>query len=48
MVLPFGKRVEFKTTRIERVMLWTALVLALAANWAYVLWSGMFEVPLEL
>lgn len=48
MVLPFQKRVEFSTTVRERVVLWSLFVLALVANWAYILWSGMFEVPLHL
>jgi hypothetical protein len=47
-VLPTGKRVVLLTTPVEARVLKTAIVLAFVANWAYVLWAGMYRVPLAV
>lgn len=48
MVLPSRKRVVLKATAGQRRMLWFAFVGVCIANWVYVVWSGMYEVPLVL
>jgi hypothetical protein len=44
--LPTGKRVVLMTSTAEAVALKSLIVLALVANWVYVLWAGMYRVPL--
>lgn len=48
LVLPRRKRVVLVATKQQRRMLWAAFVLVCLANWAYVVWAGMYEVPLNL
>lgn len=48
MVLPSRRRVVLLASRTQRRRLWYAFVAVCIANWAYVLWSGMYEVPLVL
>jgi hypothetical protein len=48
IVLPAKRRVILEATKGERRMLWMLLLSALIANWAYVLWAGMYEQPLVI
>jgi hypothetical protein len=48
IVLPFGRRPVLYTTPREGFLLKSLIVTAFIANWAYVLWAGMYRVPLAL
>lgn len=48
VVLPFGRRPVLYTTRVEGFLLKSLIVLAFLANWAYVLWAQMYNVPLAV
>ena len=48
LVLPFKRRVVVETTKSQRRVVWTVVILAFVANWAYVFHAGMYNVPLEL
>jgi hypothetical protein len=48
LVVPMKKRVVIDATRAQVGIFWTVVGLMLIANWAYVLWAGMYNVPLEL
>ncbi len=48
LVLPRRRRVVLETTRRERIALWAIALALLLANWAWVLWSGMYEEPLVI
>jgi hypothetical protein len=47
LVLPFGRRVALFTTPRESFLLKGLIVAAFLANWAYVLYAGMYRVPLQ-
>lgn len=47
MVLPFKRRVEIVAPRKVIALLWTLVGLLFLLNWVYVLWAGMYEVPLK-
>lgn len=46
LVLPFGRRPVLYSTPRESILLKGLIISAFIANWAYVLWSGMYMVPL--
>ncbi|MBZ0135745.1 MAG: DUF2752 domain-containing protein [Planctomycetes bacterium] len=46
LVVPFRKRIVFVLTTWQITLLWVLVGLAFAANWAYVLWAGMYDQPL--
>jgi hypothetical protein len=48
LVVPAKKRVVVDATRGQIAVFWSVVGLALIANWAYVLWAGMYRVPLEV
>lgn len=48
VVLPFGRRPVLYTTARESVLLKGLIVAAFLANWVYVLYAGMYRVPLEI
>jgi hypothetical protein len=48
VVLPFRRRLVVDSTARARMVFWVAVGLILAANWVYVVWSGMYKVPLAL
>jgi hypothetical protein len=48
LVLPFKKRVVLEATRRQTSMFWIAVACIMIANWGYVLWAGMYKVPLKL
>jgi hypothetical protein len=48
MVVPFRRRVTLSGSRRERVAFWVLVVAALLANWAWVLYTGMYLQPLAL
>jgi len=48
MVLPFGKRPVLLTTPREGFLLKSLVIAAFLANWVYVLYAGMYRVPLAL
>jgi hypothetical protein len=47
-VLPTGRRLVLMTTRGEARALTALLATCFAANWGYVLWAGMYRVPLTM
>ncbi|MCZ7607290.1 MAG: DUF2752 domain-containing protein [Planctomycetota bacterium] len=47
MVLPFRKRVSIEASRGQIALFWVLAGIALVGNWAYVLWAGMYQVPLR-
>ena len=47
LVVPMKKRVVVDATKSQIALFWSVVGLALIANWAYVLWAGMYNVPLE-
>lgn len=47
MVLPFRKRVSLEASRGQIALFWVLAGIALVGNWAYVLWAGMYQVPLR-
>lgn len=46
-VLPLGRRLQLEATKAEVRVIWTVVVIAFVANWAYVLVSGMHTVPMR-
>jgi len=48
LVLPFGRRPVLYTSPREGFMLKSLIITAFVANWAYVLWAGMYRVPLSV
>jgi len=47
-VLPFGRRVQLHASRTQWRVFWTLVVVVFVANWAYVLYSGMYREPMQL
>ncbi|MCB9933234.1 MAG: DUF2752 domain-containing protein [Planctomycetes bacterium] len=47
LVLPFKRRVVLEAGKAQIAAFWSLAGLALIANWAYVLWAGMYQVPLK-
>ena len=48
LVLPLGKRPVLMTTAREGFLLKSLVIAAFLANWVYVLYAGMYRVPLAL
>jgi len=48
LVVPLKRRVVIDATRQQVATFWTCFGLVLLANWAYVLWAGMYRIPLEM
>ncbi len=48
LVLPLGKRPVLLTTEREGFLLKSLVIAAFLANWVYVLYAGMYRVPLSL
>ncbi|CAG0934349.1 hypothetical protein PLCT1_02697 [Planctomycetaceae bacterium] len=48
VVLPFGRRPVLFTSPRESFALKSLIIAAFVANWAYVLWAGMYRVPLAV
>lgn len=48
VTLPFGRRLLLYTSDGEARFIKAFILLALAANWAYVLYAGMYQVPLQV
>jgi hypothetical protein len=48
VVLPFRRRLVVDASARARVVFWVVVGLILAANWVYVVWAGMYKVPLQL
>jgi hypothetical protein len=48
LVVPMKKRVVIDATRAQIAAFWIVVGLIVLANWAYVLWAGMYRVPLNL
>jgi hypothetical protein len=48
VVLPLKRRVVIDATKAQTALFWTCVGVAILANWAYVLWAGMYDVPLAL
>ena len=46
LVVPFKRRVVVDMTPTQTRVMWVLVGLAFLANWAYVLWAGMYETPL--
>lgn len=46
VVLPFGRRVQLDASKPQIRALWTTIALVFVANWAYVLYAGMYRVPM--
>lgn len=47
LVLPLRRRVVLQATPGQRKVLTALLVAVFVANWAYVLWARMYDVPLR-
>lgn len=47
LVLPLGRRLQLEATKGQMRALWTVVIVAFLANWAYVLFSGMYTVPMQ-
>jgi hypothetical protein len=48
IVIPFKRRIVLKVSKQQRRVFWGVVLLAFVANWAYVLYAGMYAVPLKL
>lgn len=48
LVVPFRRRIVVEASKGQHIAFWVLVVLAFLANWAYVLWAGMYRVPLEI
>jgi hypothetical protein len=48
LVLPVKRRVVIDATKAQIATFWTCVGIGILANWAYVLWAGMYDVPLVL
>lgn len=46
LVVPFRRRIVFEFSPLQVKVLWILFGVSLLANWAYVLWAGMYDVPL--
>lgn len=46
LVVPFKRRIVLDTTPTQTRILWLLVGLIFIANWGYVLWAGMYDVPL--
>jgi hypothetical protein len=47
LVLPLRRRVVLEATKPQLRLMWTTISLLFVANWAYVLYAGMYLVPLS-
>ncbi len=48
VVLPFRRRLVLHTkTRWGHALMWSSVGVLVLANWAYVIWAGMWRVPLQ-
>lgn len=48
LVVPLKRRVVIDATKAQVATFWTCVGIGILANWAYVLWAGMYDVPLVL
>lgn len=48
IVIPFRRRIVIEVNKPQRRVFWALVLLAFFANWGYVFYAGMYEVPLEL
>lgn len=48
LVIPFKKRVVLEASKRQIALFWVLMACIMIANWGYVLWSGMYKVPLKL
>jgi hypothetical protein len=46
LVLPFRRRVQLDASKPQTRALWIAIALVFIANWVYVLYAGMYRVPM--
>jgi hypothetical protein len=47
LVMPWKRRVVLDATKKQVGLFWSGVAAVLVVNWAYVLWAGMYRVPLE-
>ncbi len=47
LVLPMRRRVVLQATKPQMRLMWTMICLLFVANWAYVLYAGMYQVPMS-